>query len=105
MPDHDGAGRVRVVGRGVGGAIVDHDHRIARAFDLGHDAGKDGPFVVGRNDHIDLRPRDNFHLTLPRHGTNKTRYGTNRIRRALGKFRRSGSKRPAGISTIPGRRQ
>jgi hypothetical protein len=80
MPDDSGAGRMRVVGRGIGGAVVDHHHRIARTFDLGHDAGKHRPFVVGRNDHIDLRPRDNFHLTLPRHGTNKNSQSPGKFR-------------------------
>ena len=89
MPDHDRAGRVRVIGRGVGGAVVDHDHRIARAPDLAHDAGKNGPFVVGRDDHIHLRPRDMFHLTLPRYGTT-----------TLGEFRRPG-KVPAAAASAP----
>ena len=87
MPDHDRAGRVRVIGRGVGGAIVDHDHRVARTPDLAHDAGKNGPFIVGRDDHIHLRPRDMFHLTLPRHGTHKN---SARLR----KFRPASERKP-----------
>jgi len=94
MSDHDRAGRVRVIGRGVGGAVVDHDHRIARTPDLAHDAGKNGPFIVGRDDHTHLRPRYMFHLTLPR-------YGTHRNSARLRKFRWHSSARRRRRGAIP----
>ncbi len=61
MGDDRGASRARVVGGRVARTIIDHNDRVTRAPDLEHDAGNYRPFVVGRDDHKDVRSRDRIH--------------------------------------------